>query len=333
MGTGTCIGQRNEKIGDRHWYEPVCEMLWPQLERESCVVWVGSGLSRPADYPGWQETVRELCSACAVGCLPADRANDPNELMDKAEECKQANLTAYWQKLAELFGHPVVSTRRAYGRLMKLQFKAYVTTNFDPLLFFAASDAERCCLHEYPHLPSDPRGSGSRQVYYIHGLALPDRDRSEKPLVLARSDFEGAYGKNGHVASFLTQLLTYNYVLFLGCSLREPDMRAVFGRVQEMRHRIPWQQQHAERPHWIALLGGKAPPTVVKPGLGQIENLEFLEQRSEDSRLRDMGIDKVFRYQPSDSQKHWEIEEFLDALIDGLDRRVVTLDSDVVTRG
>ena len=52
----------------------------------------------------------------------------PNKLIDKAEECKKADIDTYHNTLADLFGKPVSSTRSAYYSLMNLPFKAYVTT-------------------------------------------------------------------------------------------------------------------------------------------------------------------------------------------------------------
>jgi hypothetical protein len=103
-----------------------------------CIAWIGSGLSKLA-YPDWGTTVAALCAACMIQPFGASESPSSVQLIDKAEECKGANLNSYETTLGTLFGGNVVETRQAYSWLMKAPFKGYVTTNFDPLLSEAAA--------------------------------------------------------------------------------------------------------------------------------------------------------------------------------------------------
>lgn len=208
--------------------------LWPIVNKR-CVAWVGSGMSPRADYPEWKALINALCTACNVVPL-SSTVPSSDDLIDKAEECKCANLDMYHKTLADVFGKRVVQTRQALHLLMKLPFQAYVTTNFDLLLSSAGAVHDCRNVYSYPSLPIEKINGTPRSIFHIHGRASDGENPSGKNLILARSDFDQAYRRI--VPSFLDQLLVYHNVLFLGCSLTEPAMQAVFQRVHEIHMQI-----------------------------------------------------------------------------------------------
>lgn len=292
--------------------------LWTLIEKGNCVAWVGSGLSKIVGYLGWPETINELCSACGVQELTSSEEESPDKLIDKAEDCKEANLNAYEETLARLFGEPVVKTRRAFHLLMQLEFKAYVTTNFDPLLSNAGAIHERNVLRSYPDLPITMLEKAKCPIFYIHGLARQGSQAKGDNLVLARSDFRKAYEEPGSVSGFLKQLLTYYPVVFLGCSLAEPAMYETFQRVHGIYTQIQGAYPRANRPPRIAIL--PKPQMIVEDGL-EGKRVQLNVERDEENRFQAMGIE-VIRYEPSDYRRHEEVEQILECLCRLAKRRV-----------
>jgi hypothetical protein len=94
-------------------------------------------------------------------------------LIDKAEECKLANQDAYHGYLANKFGRMLGVTEQLL-LLMRLPFKAVVTTNFDPQLNELATTKEGFELQAYPGLDARRLWSGEQTgdvpVFYIHGI-------------------------------------------------------------------------------------------------------------------------------------------------------------------
>lgn len=291
-------------------------MILPTVRKGNCVLWLGSGLSCGVGYLGWGEMVRELCQACGVPCLGADEEDDADALIDRAEQCKQANVSQYQRKLVEVFGRPVVRTRQAYVTLIKLPFKAYVTSNSDPLLYLAGRNLQCPRPFVYPSLPSDALGSGSKPVYYIHGLIEPNQSSTTIQLVLARSDFDQAYGEDGAAAIFLKQLLPHNDLVVLGGGLREPDMYPVFDTCRAMSEHI-LRLRGGSPPVRYALLSRRAPRAANHQSLGSTGKREYHKQAIEDQRLADMGI-SVVRYKPSDPSQHDEIDSLAEILFRSL---------------
>jgi len=128
------------------------------------VAFVGSGISMGC-YPSWRKTVDILCLRCGIDTPTKDLS--PEEFLNKAEECKKLNEQEYFNILRELFGQAASFTRLTYNYLFRLPFKAYVTTNFDPLLAeHRSSDSKVFC---YPILNFEEIGKNTKPVFYIHG--------------------------------------------------------------------------------------------------------------------------------------------------------------------
>jgi len=195
---------------------------------------------------------------------------------------------------------------------MRLPFKGYVTTNFDPLLCVAGAIHEYYDLYSYPSLPVMRLHGNTRPIFYIHGLARHGNEAKGDNLILARSDFDEAYGVGGIVQSFQVQLLTYYDVLFIGCSLREPAMDETFQRVHKNHVRIKRTHPEAPLPRRCVLL----PPwqrRVRRDSASEKVERDKEKERNEENRFTAMGI-KVIKYEPRDVQRHDEIEEVLEHL-------------------
>ena len=79
---------------------------------------------------------------------------DAETLLIKADEAKSKDPSTYNRVLQEIFA-PVVHRREAYELIMRLKFKFYITTNFDPLLANETNKPEHECkgVYCYPDLP------------------------------------------------------------------------------------------------------------------------------------------------------------------------------------
>lgn len=280
------------------------------IKKGKCIAWIGSGLSKGV-YPGWEETVNELCVACGVQSLKSGEQSIADRLIDKAEECKRANLEEYKNTLANLFGRQPVYNRFAFDYLVNLRFlKGIVTTNFDPLLSVTATTHGNNDIYAYPSLPVSKIGENSCPIFYIHGLARQGHMPNGNNLILARSDFNQAY--NGIVRSFLDQLLTYYDLLFLGCRLKEPAIHDTFQRVHDIHMQIKSANMEVPLAQRFILH-----PTLQRKDLTNStdlkKDLEEEKKHDEEKRFKEMGIE-VIPYEPRDLQVHGEVEEILESL-------------------
>lgn len=271
------------------------------------VAWVGSGLSGVAAYPEWPLTIRRLCAATGVPPLADDCEPSPEELMNKADECKRCNRRVYHAELGNLFGHRPVVTREGYQDLAQMRFSGYVTTNFDPLLLCACErQADELDLQCFPDLNVSALRGTSKAVCYIHGLAWRNGRPDGSNLVLSATEFARAYGKRTTLESFLRQLFRFYPILFLGCTLREPALEKLFECVQKMRLGSDSSGQESRLPDRFIL----RPFFYEPPREGAVEQKrDYDAERDEDQRMKDLGI-TMLRYDPIDDE-HSGIEEIL----------------------
>jgi len=265
----------------------------------SCVVFVGSGLS-VGIYPSWEDLIKLICDRCGIEGIRAGQNVSGELLLEKADEAKIKNIKLYNQVLKDIF-RPVVNRREAYELLMRSRFKFYMTTNFDPLLANETRKPEYECggVYCYPDLPY----RSNRAVYYIHGIVRHD-DRSEPNIILGKKDFDVGYSSKRTLYSFLHQIFTYESVLFIGCRLREPQLREIFRICHETRKEIESFHNVTGPTRYILL-----PYTFKRiTSFTNVKRDENAEEQ-ETSRFQELGITEI-RYDPKDGQ-HSGLEELL----------------------
>jgi len=268
------------------------------LKSRQCLAWLGSGLSEPAGYPNWKDTLHILAERCFDGPGHLDGAIDSERYLEAAEECRAKSErdgdSRYHRTLAALFGQRVVTRRLAYELLIKLPFTGYITTNYDPLLQYEAQGRD-CRLLSYPGLLAES-GDG-KPVYYIHGCARREESPNGDNLVLAQSEYDEAYEDPGIVRAFLMQKLASSHVLFIATELKDPQVREALKRLSRAIRQIGNAGQLAGRPRYCLL---RAAP-----------NREVAERDAE--FYRDLGIEEVFYFQRGDD-RFSGLEDFLERL-------------------
>jgi len=231
-------------------------------------------------------------------------------LIDKAEECKLANEGLYEATLADIYGREEVTSRRAYLWLLKAPFKAYVTTNFDPLLSETAAAFEHTDLFYYPLLEGRDLERNRKPIFYIHGHARPNGAPSGKNLVLARSEFNKAY--QGIVGVFVQNLLLSYPIVFIGCRLSDPDIHEQIRRVHSMHTQIKTTRTGFVPRARLALL-----PTIFRENSGTMtaakRERDSTAEEQETTLFRAFDTE-VLRYDAADPKQHWEVEAMLQYL-------------------
>lgn len=273
--------------------------------------WIGSGLSICAGYPGWKETVNELCSACDVE--PMDLSEkDPDVFMEKAEKCKENDLVAYHKTLARLFGEPPTSEKRfAFDYIMKLPFKCYITTNFDPLLHQTAKLFGYNNLIEYPTILPAMLERYKKLICYLHGLARLDETITVEDLIITKSDFDAAYKEGGIISFFLLNLFTSFNVIFIGCSLNDEYIKETFRRTQKILEEIKLRGGTLlEHPKRYAIL-----PKSYKESTDDRGEIKVVRDKTtedfENKYFNNLGVE-VRRYKPDD--KHTQVDIILEKM-------------------
>lgn len=245
--------QRQYENDWRNLVDPIeaAEEALEIIRQGKAVVFIGSGVSR-GYYPSWGESVVKLCEACGIDPPKSIDIENPKKLIKKAEECKRRNENAYYHMLKELFSIKFNAIRNTYILLLKLPFKAYITTNFDPMLattwtYLTGKDR----FYAYPNLPYRELSNG--QIFYIHGYIYGHIEEccNQIKVVFAKSEFDEAYNnEQSLLPAFLQQLFTYEHVIFIGCRLGEPQLYKILKIIKSIKLQH-FNQHHLQ--HYILL--------------------------------------------------------------------------------
>ena len=192
-----------------------------------CTVFIGSGVSS-GSYDSWTDLVNGLCKHCGSSLL-VSHDSPSDALLDAAQDAKDTDQERYHSVLGEHFGRPAGHASLLYDALLSLPFECYLTVNLDPLLALKCRTSKRPCdtnIKAYPAL--DRRAMTKRSIHYLHGYIAEGTTPTQGTVVLARSEFEVAYGANSNLMNFLVPTLENDPLVFVGCRLREPTMPRVF---------------------------------------------------------------------------------------------------------
>ena len=285
----------------------IVKRLLPLIQRGRCMAWAGSGLSTPLGYASWRDIVKKLCEkCCGVAWLDAQGASAA-ELLEKAQECKDADSVEFERVLAEEYGRPIVTERKAYKLMSLLPFRGYITTNLDPLL-----SQEMEGLQAYPVLRSG-KLEENKVASYIHGIARDGKKDEDCEFVFASEDFDRAYSDDSQLRHFLFQMFAEYDVLFLGASLEEPPLLQLLKQTRQVLSNTSSRNPKWKEPHRYILLPTRY--VMSEQVSGERKQRDKTREESEEALLIEARI-TVLRYDPSNTQTHHEIEQLLTLLCD-----------------
>jgi hypothetical protein len=178
----------------------------------------------------WTETVKSLLAGCGL------KYNEDVSHPELVDQCIDRSETTCDQVLHELFPTHVAKSRPATGYLLRLPFKAVLTTNFDPWIRLHSREGYFTKLHIYPALSLTEGLKG--HLYYLHGYFDDGPASSIRHLVFGERSFQAAYDSSSLLSGFLLQVFTYENVLFVGFDPTERRIAEILRMSQPLRQRI-----------------------------------------------------------------------------------------------
>ena len=190
------------------------------------VLFVGAGMSMPR-LPGWKELLERMLAWARAQHVALGGTEDSirdliarGKLLLAAYELRsRLGESNFCRFVREVFRDPALQPGPAHKILPDMGFAAILTTNYDKLIESAFPAATPCYTQlDYPELSGLSREHGFA-IVKVHG----DVDRCES-LILGQADYRKAMFANESFRVFLTALFTTRTVLFVGCSLTDPDL-------------------------------------------------------------------------------------------------------------
>lgn len=259
----------------------------------TCALFVGSGLSVGAKLPDYEALIDRLLEDLEPRAVDDARKID----LKSAEACLEA---AQWYRhkfpqdharrirgiLTELFDLEEARPSLAHYLLLSLPIRKILTTNYDQLLERALE-----ALHRFPlqvvHKGDVPR-TAERDltcVVKLHGdVKVSDRDDVDGGgIVLSADDYAAFFERRPVMAAMLESLLLNHTFLFVGYSLRDPNFRSIF-------HRIDTILKEVHHPAFATVFGK---PTEMVRELWEAKGLRLMAMEGEDAPAQSRHLLRV----------------------------------------
>ena len=278
--------------------------LADSIKSSECILFLGSGPSINAGYPGWKKLIVKIAQGLSIPnseqqdiLKEIEDSNTPkSRYPDIAQKMKDINEEEYYKSIWNCFNSPNAKQFCAtHIHLINIPFSSYITTNYDPCLKFAARSGRKKIGKIYTTYDLQISDLEKRAIYHIHGIAF-DRNNI-KSVILAREDYESIYGEDGFVEIFLKAIFTLTKftILFVGYGFGDPELTKILQFVRkfqierEKKIRNTWGRQYPNAKYYAIIEEEKIKVDVIVDGTdyGDIEQKGSLE------RLKEMNIENL----------------------------------------
>jgi hypothetical protein len=254
---------------------------WPdalatELAERRCIIFMGAGVSMGSvaadglqQPPGWGGF---LSGALALVTKRADKAFargliDASQFLDAAEVITECSDRAdFGEYLRRTFIQPRFAPSEMHKVILEMDPKIVVTTNYDQIYDHycesgKAQSGYNVALHSSKFVVENIR-SRIRLIIKAHGCVSDPNQ-----IVLSRSSYYRARRDHPGFYQVLDALFLTNTLLFVGCSLTDPDIQLILENVN-----ISAPSSH---PHYALI--EKTQHRSIKAAIKTTHNIELIE--------------------------------------------------------
>lgn len=282
------------------------ESLVEELAFKRVIIFIGSGISASSKNndgsspPTWKSLLNSAKDRFLRNEEDRTIVNsliDKELLLDAAEiifdDVDQPERRRFF---SSIFAEPRFNVSEYHSVIQKINPKIAITTNYDQLYeqqcgALVAGQGYAVRKYTSKKLLNDVR-SKDNLIIKAHGCITDTED-----LILTRSDYFKIKRDHSHFYNVLDSLLTVNTVLFLGCSMGDPDIQLILENSN-----ISAESDH---PHYAVLPSGMHP--ALKRAMENAYNIKVLE------------------YELDETDGHSNLLESLASLKDNMDSLIQTL--------
>jgi hypothetical protein len=218
-------------------------MDWPaslieELTHRRVVIFLGAGASASAadnngnHPPAWKQLLKDLSNYLPSTATQLARdLVDANQYLDAAQVISDViNPADFNGYIRRVFKEPRYKHTDLHEHINDIDPKVIITTNYDEIYekycdSVGDLNSHNVCKYTDDYALNDIR-SNTRVILKAHGCSS-----APGKIVLSRSSYFEARRKNPEFFSILNSLFLVNTVLFVGCSLTDPDIQLILENV------------------------------------------------------------------------------------------------------
>jgi NAD-dependent SIR2 family protein deacetylase len=243
-------------------------VTWPQtlvreIAQRRCVLFLGAGVSSSATAadgrrpPGWHDFLNAAMDLVAG----ATKRRDTRSLIHQRKYLialqairSEVDPGDYQALLDRYFNRPAFTPSRLHEIILSLDSRLVITTNFDKIYerycLSTSTEGFKVVCYDSASLADEIR-SDARLIIKAHG-SIDEIQR----MLFTRAEYHEAKRNHANFYQILKAIFLINTVLFIGCSLEDPDVALVLEEVQ-----ITGSSQ---RPHYALLLRGSQTQFAIR---------------------------------------------------------------------
>lgn len=217
--------------------------LIESYKNKSFGIYVGAGLSRASGLPDWGTLLNNLIDFAKDNGNITDikkeelkDLNDPSNYLLLAEELKDILSSDLPKYIKKNFDNKDLKPSDTLCKIVQLDYKFIVTTNYDTLI-------EKAYAKVFSDIPNPLTYKNASAINYnilnnepfilkAHG----DAKSAANEVILTEKDYRNIIFKEKGYQSVLHVLFSTCNILFLGASLKDPELKLLLGYIHNIFH-------------------------------------------------------------------------------------------------
>ncbi len=218
--------------------------LIESYKNKSFGIYVGAGMSRASGLPDWQTFLNNLIDYArdngSINDAKRDElkalSNNPGNYLLLAEELKDILASDLPKYIKQKFDDKALKPSDTLCKIVQLKYKFIITTNYDTLI-------EKAYAKVFSDIPNPLTYKNASAINYniltnepfilkAHG----DAKSAANEVILTEKDYRNIIFKEKGYQSVLHVLFSTCNVLFLGASLKDPELKLMLSYIHNIFH-------------------------------------------------------------------------------------------------
>jgi hypothetical protein len=218
--------------------------LIESYKNKSFGIYIGAGMSRASGLPDWGTFLNNLIDYARANNSVTDAKRDELKALNKdsanylllAEELKDILASDLPKYIKQKFDDKSLKPSDTLCKIVKLNYKFIITTNYDTLI-------EKAYAKVFSDIPNPLTYKNASAINYniltnepfilkAHG----DAKSAANEVILTEKDYRNIIFKEKGYQSVLHVLFSTCNVLFLGASLKDPELKLMLSYIHNIFH-------------------------------------------------------------------------------------------------
>ena len=203
-------------------YAETKRIIQQAMNEKQLVLFVGAGASADAGMPLWDNAVRQIADRLGINKENLDTVKIPQYYYNRRGKKE------YTQLMRQIFRYKEeLTSQPIHDKIINFNADTIITTNYDHLIESAA-EKNRVFIQVISSDVDLPYRQSGKELIKMHG------DFEHDNFVLREDDYLHYHRNFKLIENYIRSLIGVKTVLFIGYSLKDPDVKQILTWVSEI---------------------------------------------------------------------------------------------------